>query len=142
MRIYLDICCFNRPYDDQEQLKIKLETEAKLFIQQEILSGKHELIWSYILEYENNRNPYEEKRNAIKLWKDVAKIHCEENSEIIKQAEKLEKQGLKTKDALHVACAINALAKYFITTDKQLLSAKIKDIRIINPVDFIDILEE
>jgi len=34
LRIYLDICTFNRPFDDQNQLKIKLETEAKLFIQQ------------------------------------------------------------------------------------------------------------
>jgi predicted nucleic acid-binding protein len=37
MRLYLDNCCFNRPFDNQEQLKIKLETEAKLFIQQESL---------------------------------------------------------------------------------------------------------
>ena len=26
MRIYLDNCCFNRPYDDQSQLRILLET--------------------------------------------------------------------------------------------------------------------
>ena len=25
MRIYLDNCCFNRPFDDQSQIKIKLE---------------------------------------------------------------------------------------------------------------------
>jgi len=31
-RLYLDNCCFNRPFDNQKQLKIKLETEAKLFI--------------------------------------------------------------------------------------------------------------
>jgi hypothetical protein len=30
MRLYLDNCCFNRTFDNQEQLKIKLETEAKL----------------------------------------------------------------------------------------------------------------
>jgi hypothetical protein len=34
LRLYLDNCAFNRPFDDQNQLKIKLETEAKLFIQQ------------------------------------------------------------------------------------------------------------
>jgi hypothetical protein len=39
MRIYLDNCCFNRPFDNQTQLKIHLETEAKLFIQQEIING-------------------------------------------------------------------------------------------------------
>ncbi|GAK55959.1 hypothetical protein U27_02920 [Candidatus Vecturithrix granuli] len=36
MRIYLDNCCFNRPFDDQNQIKIKLETEAKLYIQEKI----------------------------------------------------------------------------------------------------------
>ena len=38
MRIYLDNCCYNRPFDDQSQLKIKIKTEAKLYIQQEILN--------------------------------------------------------------------------------------------------------
>ncbi|MDR2716284.1 MAG: hypothetical protein LBB46_06020 [Coriobacteriaceae bacterium] len=36
MRIYLDNCCFNRPFDDQKQIKVKLETEAKLSIQRQI----------------------------------------------------------------------------------------------------------
>lgn len=29
-RIYLDNCCFNRPYDDQTQAKVLFETQAKL----------------------------------------------------------------------------------------------------------------
>ena len=33
MRVYLDNCCYNRPFDDQAQLRIRLETEAKLEIQ-------------------------------------------------------------------------------------------------------------
>lgn len=27
MRVYLDNCCYNRPYDDQSQMRIHLETE-------------------------------------------------------------------------------------------------------------------
>ena len=30
MRVYLDNCCYNRPFDDQGQLKVLLETLAKL----------------------------------------------------------------------------------------------------------------
>ena len=30
MRVYLDNCCYNRPFDDQNQLKVRLETIAKL----------------------------------------------------------------------------------------------------------------
>lgn len=30
--IYLDNCCFNRPYDDQTQLRVSLETQAKMYV--------------------------------------------------------------------------------------------------------------
>ena len=33
LRIYLDNCCYNRPYDDQSQIRISLEAQAKIFIQ-------------------------------------------------------------------------------------------------------------
>ena len=36
MRLYLDNCCFNRPYDSQSSIKVNLETRAKLHIQEEI----------------------------------------------------------------------------------------------------------
>ena len=42
-RIYLDNCCFNRPYDDQANLNVHLEAEAKIFIQNEILKNTFEL---------------------------------------------------------------------------------------------------
>ncbi len=56
MKIYLDNCCFNRPFDDQSFLTIRLETEAKLDIQKKIESGRLSLGWSYILDFENNAN--------------------------------------------------------------------------------------
>jgi len=58
MRIYLDNCCFNRPFDDQSQLRINLETEAKLKIQEYVTLNRFVLIWSYMLDYENFKNPY------------------------------------------------------------------------------------
>ena len=39
MRIYLDMCCYNRPYDPQDQLKISMETRSKLHIQRMIQEG-------------------------------------------------------------------------------------------------------
>ena len=36
MRVYLDNCCYNRPFDDQAQVKVLLETIAKLDIQQKM----------------------------------------------------------------------------------------------------------
>lgn len=52
------------------------------------------------------------------------------------------KTGIKYKDACHVACAIYANCEYFITTDKRLLKYKSDKIKLVNPIDFIDILEE
>ncbi|MDR1625883.1 MAG: PIN domain protein [Spirochaetia bacterium] len=142
LRIYLDNCTFNRPFDDQNQLKIKLETEAKLFIQKGVLDNKYELVWSYILEYENNQNKFDDRRNTIYDWKNIAKIHCIENDEIIEYAENLKKKNIRTRDALHIACSVYTHSDYLITADKQLFNLRVRDIRIINPLTFINELEE
>lgn len=65
MRIYMDNCCYNRPYDDQTQMRISLEAQAKIHVQDLIKADLIELVSSYILIYENSRNPYEIKRKAI-----------------------------------------------------------------------------
>jgi len=142
LRLYLDICTFNRPFDDQNQLKIKLETEAKLFIQQAIIAGSCELVWSYILEYENNQNKFDDRRDAVYRWKKIAKVFCTENDQIIEYAENLKRLNIRTKDALHIACGVYTNSDYLITTDKQLLNLKLNDIGIINPLTFLNIMEE
>jgi predicted nucleic acid-binding protein len=141
MRIYLDNCCFNRPFDDQTQIKIRLETEAKLFIQKEILNGKYDLVWSYILEYENQMNPFKERKEVISEWKSIAVVDLEETNDILNFAEVLEDKGIKTKDALHISCAVEARCHYFLTTDKKLLNSKFEEIKIINPIEFINEME-
>jgi len=90
-----------------------VETEAKLYIQNKIFKNVIELVWSYILEYENEQNPFIERREAIKEWKNLAVLDIEENEIILKRAKKLVTIGLKSKDALHIACAIEGKAEYF-----------------------------
>ena len=63
LKIYLDNCCYNRPFDEQQPL-IVLETEAKLFIQSKIKQGLYALVWSFILDSENDENPSEERRQG------------------------------------------------------------------------------
>lgn len=58
MKIYLDMCCFNRPYDDQAQSRIRIETEAKIVIQQKIKDGEHELLWSSTLDFECSKTRF------------------------------------------------------------------------------------
>ena len=80
MRIYLDNCSFNRPFDDQRQTRVRLEAEAKLSIQEQIRGGTLELAWSYILDFENAANPFEERRTTIEGWRQYAAIDVEETA--------------------------------------------------------------
>jgi hypothetical protein len=63
--IYLDNCCFNRPYDDQTQVRVEIEAKTKLFIQQLAADRKVLLVASSMLKYENSKNPFEERRIMI-----------------------------------------------------------------------------
>jgi len=139
MRIYLDNCCFNRPFDDQSSLTIRLETEAKLAIQEKIRSGVFALGWSYLLDYENSANPFMERRIEIQAWKGLADSFVAETPEILADMNALIGIGLKPLDSLHIACAISLQCRYFITVDKGILkkSAGIQRLNILSPIDFI-----
>ena len=143
MKVYLDNCSFNRPFDDQDQIRIRIEAEAKLFLQKLIDQGKLELAWSYILDYENMANPFEFRQLVIHKWKKKAMVNIRENVNVLKNAEQLQSKDIRAKDALHIACAVEAGCAYFITTDDKILNKNrtIKRIEIVNPVDMLDILE-
>lgn len=143
MKVYLDNCCFNRPFDNPNHLRIKLEAEAKLYIQEKIIDKQIELVWSYILEYENQFNPFRERKNAIGNWKKIAKFDVSETLEIISFAESLVNRKFRPKDALHIACSVEGGANYFLTTDDWILKNKnkVQQVKILNPLDFIQIIK-
>jgi predicted nucleic acid-binding protein len=117
---------------------IRLETEAKLRIQQLILNNELDLIWSFILHYENNDNPYRDKKERIAAWESIAKKTVVFNEKIGSIANDMLKIHIKPKDALHIACAIYANASYFITTDKRLYNKPIDGVKIVGPVNFLE----
>jgi predicted nucleic acid-binding protein len=143
-RIYLDNCTYNRPFDDKDQLTIRLEAEAKLKIQEDIRGGAYELAWSYMNEYENNDNPYEDKREAIGIWEHIAAHKCLPDEKVLKAGKHIHGIGIKPKDSLNLACAIECNCHYYITTDKSLLkkAGMFSKIKVINPIDFIREKEE
>jgi len=140
-KIYLDNCCFNRPYDDQRQLKIELETKAKLFIQNLVALNMLNLTWSYILDYENSRNSYMQKSLAIQKLQALASQDIDETPEILQISNEIQRTGIKNADSLHLACAIFSKCDYFITVDKRVLKYATDKIVICNPIEFIDIWE-
>jgi predicted nucleic acid-binding protein len=139
MRIYLDVCSFNRPFDDQSQIRIRLEAEAKLKIQEEIRARKLQLVWSYILDYENSKNPYQERKFRISGWKDYAMMDIQESAELLETANGLQKEGLTRIDCLHIASAIAGKCEYFLTTDDRILARKdrVSAIKIADPILFV-----
>ena len=139
-RVYLDNCCFNRPFDDQEQLRVFLETQAKIHIQQLIVSGALELAYSHVSVFENSGNPNADKRKIIGDFFVHAIVYIDSSQEDV--IEKIKIQGVKNKDAAHLACAIKAECDYFITTDDFILKRFTgKEIKVCSPIDFLTVYE-
>jgi predicted nucleic acid-binding protein len=139
MIIYLDNCCFNRPFDDQRHLRIRLEAEAKLRIQEVIREGGLQLAWSYVLDFENASNPFVDRRERTRAWRSHAAVDCVESSAVKSTADSFAQIGLRNIDALHLACAVHAGCAYFITTDDQILGKAdgISEIKVTDPIGFI-----
>ena len=144
MRIYLDTCSYNRPYDYQSQMRFCLETDAKLHIQDLIRQGKLELVTSYILEYENRANRSMQKKMTIQAFMEEHTSYYVSNQkemEIGERAVAIMQTGIKEKDAYHVACAIQAGCSYLITTDDRLLKYITDQIQLVTPGEFIRRME-
>ena len=138
-KLYLDMCCFNRPYDNQQQERIYLESVAKLYVQKQIVQASLDFAWSFILEYENSKNPYALRRQTIKTFSHRAAQYISEDfaGEITPLAKSIMDEGIKAKDALHVACAVWAGCDFFLTTDDRLLKYNTSSIRVVNPMQFV-----
>ena len=144
MRVYLDNCAFNRPFDDQSQLRVRLETEAKLYLQAAIRDGKVELVWSYILQFENEANPFADRKFAIDKWRAMASEEVVESPGLLARAKELAQKGMKSKDALHVASAVEGACDLFITTDDKIIKrlSDLTEVRVASPTEIIGLIDE
>jgi predicted nucleic acid-binding protein len=139
-RLYLDMNIYNRPFDDQSQVRIRLETIAIHAILKAIKERRLSLIWSFMLEFENSLNPYEDIRLEIEMASSLASEDINMTKDILAEAKNLESKGIKPRDAIHLACAIKGKADCFLTCDDKLIKkAKFMqdEIVIISPIDFI-----
>lgn len=144
MRVYLDNCCYNRPYDDQSQVRISLEAQAKLHVQDLIRADVLELAASYVLSYENSRNPYPYKRLAINRFvEDNASVYVDAThaEEVGTLAREWLADGLHAPDAHHAACAILAGCDVLLTTDDRFLKHSSPRLTILDPIEFVKRLE-
>jgi predicted nucleic acid-binding protein len=127
-RVYLDVCCLNRPFDDQQQDRVHLEAEAVLLILKRCGSGEWEWVSSAVVSHEVENIPNRERRNRVKeILRGVSEI-VPLSDTAVERGEELKGMGLKTYDALHVACAEQAQVDILLTTDDRLVQVAARNV--------------
>jgi predicted nucleic acid-binding protein len=121
MKVYLDACCLNRPFDDQSQPRVRLEAEAISLILEKFNQDEWEWIGSEVLHYEIEQHPDSENRERILSFLSLSHRVVEITEKILKRAEELVATGFDSYDAIHLASAEIGKADVFLTTDDQIL---------------------
>jgi len=145
VKVYLDTSVYNRPFDDQSQSRVRLEAEAFLSILEKAVSGAISILGSSALLYENSRNPFADRKERVSSYLAIASKVIMTSDSIKKRAVSLELLGIGPLDALHLACAEDGGAEYFVTCDYAIIKKAKKDQTVVrmlvcNPLEFV--LEE
>jgi predicted nucleic acid-binding protein len=140
MKIYLDVSCLNRPFDDQTQTRIRLESEAVTLVLEEIDAGRWDQVSSRMAEIEVGAIADETRRRRVELLLPASRIQL--TRALFARARQLVSRGLGAADAVHVASAEALGADVLLTCDDRLLrrGRKLADelgVRIVNPVDWL-----
>ena len=86
-KVYMDVCCLNRPFDDQTQDRIRMESEAVLMILNRCLTDWI-LVRSEVIDYEISRIPDDERKNGVGILTSISRekaIVSREDEEILKK---------------------------------------------------------
>ena len=120
-RIYLDNCVYNRPFDDQSQRRIFLETIAFITLLELVEKGKFETINSDALVYENRMTFDPDRKARIESYLSFAKHVVKLSQGTILRAKELIELNFRAMDALHIAMSEEGEAEYFITCDDNII---------------------
>ncbi|MCD4739441.1 MAG: PIN domain-containing protein [Anaerolineae bacterium] len=120
-RVYLDVCTLCRPFDEQTQIRIRLETEAVQLILSHIRLEDLPCMVSPVhrLEIDAISN-FTEREYLLALLQEIGTVVAAERATVRARAEALVAQGLGPADAAHLAFAEAADAD-FVTTDDRLV---------------------
>ncbi len=142
MLIYLDVCCLNRPFDDREHERVRLEAEAVLAVLTQIEQGVAIGCYSpmHADEISNILNP--ERRYLVELLAKTLAENITNGEKVASRANELEAMGFHPENAQHLAFAEAAHCDVFLTTDDRLERRAIRlasnlEVRILNPTAFV-----
>ncbi len=119
--IYLDVCCFNRLFDVQEQERVRLETEAISLILERCEAEEWELLTSEVIDIELAQITDPERKQGIEILTSLSKAKVKLNENIQSRANFLQSLGIKLFDSLHIACAESSYSDIMLTVDYRLL---------------------
>lgn len=143
MRIYLDICTIQRPFDDASQLRVHVEAEAFMRILERIESGEIQLVGSFVHTLETDANPHLLRRRFAERVLSLASEFIDPNDEVEARALEYRAMGLRMFDATHLAVAVACQVDFFCTCDDRLLRrAKAADTGVTRAVTPIELIEE
>ena len=99
-RIYLDVCALCRPFDDQSQMRIRLETEAVQLILSHVRSGDLTLVVSPVHDMEINAiDTAVEREHLLSMLNETGSRVALDLHQARRRAEQLTKEGLGPADA-------------------------------------------
>ena len=122
MRIYMDNCCYNRPYDDMRYDMVRMEAEAVILIIDMCEKNGWELYTSDVLLDEINNIPNLFRKQKVLQLYHSATNHIELSGEILERGKDLERFHIRPYDALHLASAESVDVDVFLTTDRKLIN--------------------
>lgn len=140
--IYLDVCCLNRPFDDQKQDRVRLETEAIIIILTKCTTENWQLVTSNAIETEIAQISNREKLKQIIEILSIAATRIVVNETIVNRTLSLNQLGFSAYDAAHIASAEEANADILLTTDDRLLKRSLRytdllKVQLANPLDWM-----
>lgn len=141
MKLYLDNCTLNRPFDDQTQPRIAREAEAVERVLERIRGGIDAMVDSSALRDENLVCPDEWRRGEVTRLRKLAHAFQRLDDDVAGSARELVGTGFLPFDALHLALAEASAADYFLTTDDSLsrraTSVEGLRVKVVNPLEYM-----
>lgn len=141
LKLYLDNCCYSRPFDDLRQEKNNLEAQAIKLIIDKYWKNEFEIYTSeaLALEMNNIKDPIK-RAKVLEVYNKLNLTNIPFSDKIIKKANEIKQYNIKDMDSLHIAYAESLNIDYLITTDRLLINASNRanlKVKVINPIQFI-----
>ncbi len=142
MKVYLDLCCLKRPFDDTAQPRVRIEADAVLAI-----LGASPERFDFVRaptaqDLENDFNPMPARAGRVREWLEMRPPQVLPSEDLAKRTGQLVDRGFKPFDALHLASAELAGSDVLLTCDDRFLRTAQREarglkVRVLDPVEFV-----